>query len=82
MANTEVDMVTCKASEKEVHIKSLLKHVGRSKSCKIKYGDEYNTLKENARKKIYTKYDKKMLRGSTPKKGPVTGRRLRRRWHY
>lgn len=51
-------LAICKGCKKEINLKSLLKHIGRAKSCKIKYGQEFNTMKAKARKQTYSNYNK------------------------
>ena len=79
MGNTKIDMATCKGCKKEVHAKRVLKHFGISKSCKIKYGDDYNTMRENARKKTYTRYDKENAGRINSNKRAHNKKKLRRR---
>ena len=41
MANIqETDEVNCKGCKKHVEIRKLLRHIGQSQDCKMKYGTE------------------------------------------
>jgi hypothetical protein len=55
----EKDMTICKACKKEVSFKSLIRHIGRSQSCKNKYGKEFSRMKAASRKETYTNYNKR-----------------------
>ena len=54
----ENDEVECKGCKKDFDVKKLLRHIGQSKDCKIKYGKEFETMKKASRKKTYSKYNK------------------------
>ena len=53
------EQVTCKKCNKSMPQNKLVAHIGRTKDCKIFYCGEYDSLKADARKKSYQKYNQK-----------------------
>ena len=54
----ETEEIVCKACNKVWNAKSLLRHIGQSKGCKMKYGQEYDNMKAKARTKTKANYRK------------------------